>query len=68
MRIILNGREAQLDRDALSYEDLVKLMGREYITVTYRMPRGQDGGSLSPGQTLDLAEGMIINAYVTGNA
>lgn len=84
MKIILNGREVLVgetsrltlgDPDAhLSYEAVVKLAGHDpsrILTVTYRTRRQGDAqrqGSLIPGQTTKVEDGMVFDVADTSRA
>lgn len=71
--IILNGREQAVTSNRLSFEDLVQLTARgrlpsnsSLFTVTWS--HGKAGGSLAPGEELEVLAGMVVNAIRTGNA
>jgi hypothetical protein len=69
--IVVNGRERKVTESKLSFEDLVKLAFGDnppsgpnvVITVTYKS-RGQEG-TLLPGQSVDVQNGMIFNVKAT---
>jgi hypothetical protein len=66
--IFINGYEDSWYRERLSYEDAVKLVTGDpgvLHTVTYKA-KGQEGGSLTPGQSVAVVDGMRFNAVVTG--
>jgi Multiubiquitin len=71
-KIIVNGRDKHVISALLSYDYIVRLAGRDPLTsplvsITWRV-KGQGGGSLTPGQSVQAEDGMIFNAYVTGSA
>lgn len=69
--IIVNGRERKITESELSFANLVKLAFGDnppsgpnvVITVTYKS-RGQEG-TLLPGQSVDVQNGMIFNVKAT---
>lgn len=69
--IIVNGRERKITESELSFGNLVKLAFGDnppsgpnvVITVTYKS-RGQEG-TLLPGQSVDVQNGMIFNVKAT---
>lgn len=72
MKIILNGEQVEVSGDTISYEDVVKLIdGTGYESVVYKGKSRGDlhrSGSLIPGKSTTLEEGMVITAVLTGNA
>lgn len=71
-KLTLNGGEVRTWRTYVSYEHLVeKWTGYSVASVpsvTYRTADNSRSGILAPGQTLELADGMVIDAIPTGNA
>lgn len=71
--IIVNGRERQVEKGELSFEDIVALafdpvpVGPNIeFTVTYRRgPKERPQGTLTAGHTVKVREGMIFNATAT---
>jgi hypothetical protein len=69
--IVVNGRERKVTENRLSYEDLVKLAFGDnppsgpnvVITVTYKS-RGKEG-TLLPGDSVDIQNGVIFNVKAT---
>ena len=69
--IIVNGRERKVSESELSFDDLVKLAFGDnppsgpnvVITVTYKS-RGKEG-TLLPGDSVDIHNGMIFNVKAT---
>lgn len=72
--IVLNGREATVEKDELTYDEVTRLAHPDadplaLFTVTYRRGRGnKPEGSLIAGQTLKVKKDMIINAIITGKS
>mgnify|MGYP001560506197 CR=1 FL=1 len=70
-RVNINGRNCRLlsDRPA-SYEAIVYAANpnrdvNTLFSVTYS---GARSGSLSPGESVEVTEGMVFNVFDTGNA
>ncbi len=68
--IIVNGREKKVSQDNLTFEQIVALAFENppsgpnvVITVTYKS-RGKEG-SLLPGQSVAIQNGMIFNVKAT---
>jgi hypothetical protein len=68
--IIVNGREKKVGQDKLTFEQLVALAFENppsgpnvVITVTYKS-KGKEG-SLLPGQSVEIQNGMIFNVKAT---
>jgi hypothetical protein len=74
MDITINGQRNIFDVTSLKYEDIIAQAGFErdrIISVTYRSKRSGDtqrSGILSPGNSVEIEDGMIFNAYPTDNA
>lgn len=71
--IIVNGREFQVEKDEITYAEVVALAypdgigaGDTIATVTYRRGQGnKPEGTLVPGQATKVKDGMIFNVHVT---
>lgn len=71
--IIVNGRERQVEKGELSFEDIIALAFDPMptspnieFTVTYRRgPKERPQGTLTAGHTVKIKEGMIFNATAT---
>lgn len=70
--IIVNGRPKQVEEKPLSYEEVVKLafdnppQGENIlITVTYSRGNHPPEGTLTPGETVKVKDGMIFNVTPT---
>lgn len=70
--IVVNGREHKVEKGAISFEEVVALAfpndtgGQIVYTVTYR--RGHPDkpeGTLAPGQSVKIKDGMIFNVTRT---
>lgn len=70
LTIVLNGRPKIVVGASLPYEVLVALAGYSGVPSVSWHTRGETciGGTLTPGKTLELCEGMIVNVADTGNA
>jgi len=71
--IILNGGHRVLHSNKASYDDIVALAypyARDVLySITYsKGPAANQQGILSPGQVVQVQNGMNFNAYFTGNA
>lgn len=74
-KIIVNGRKLSIDKEYLSYDDIVSLghdKPRSALhSIVYQGPRNGDcrrSGMIIPGQVLKIEDGMVISAMVTDNA
>ncbi len=71
--IIVNGKEKSVEKDDLSYEDVVALAFASpptgdniLITITYRRGHGdKPEGSLLPGKKVKVKDGMIFDVTAT---
>jgi hypothetical protein len=70
MNIVINGRAQQVDATTLTFADVVRLASAPLqASVTYRRAAGpKTEGCLTLGGVVEIQEGTIFNAYVTGNA
>jgi hypothetical protein len=71
--IIVNGRNRTVVDKSISYEDVVRLAyekpPRSLLTVTfYRGPFRKSEGSLTPGETINVKDGMVFNVADTSGA
>jgi hypothetical protein len=69
--IVVNGQQETWDHKKISYEQVVKLAfphgpfgGDVRYSVSWTKPDGQEG-SLRPGQSVDVVEGMIFDVRNT---
>ena len=72
-QIIVNGRSRTVTSKSVSYEDVVKLAyenpPRQLLTLTfYRGPFRKSEGSLTPGETTNVKDGMVFNVADTSGA
>lgn len=72
-QIIVNGLEFDCKVEHASYEDIVLLAGMpeaKNLTMTYRCDHGDicRSGTLVPGRSIDVEDGMVFDAVYTGNA
>jgi hypothetical protein len=71
--IIINGRKKEVTERTLSYEDIVNLAfdnnppigPNVVITVTYAKGDHDRQGTLLPGQTIKIRNGMVFNVKAT---
>lgn len=71
MKVVLNGEEREVDGGPLFYDDVLRLVGLgsdSPADVTFSWPGGMGGGSLRPGESVELTEGTSITACITGSA
>lgn len=76
MKIRVNHREVEVSQAVLTYQEIVDLAdsGRSKSalhSITYRVRGPGDSersGTVTPGRSIELAEGMVISAMVTDNA
>lgn len=78
MKIIVNGEEKNVDKQAVSYQDIVVLAwgekNRDYcysMTYSTKVKPGSDSrrsGSLHSGQSVQIEEGMVFSCMDTSNA
>ena len=68
VEIVLNGTETQVNKGhytfeqlyALAYPNLAVPTGKE-IPITYTEKKGKNPGSLLPGESVEVKEGMVFN-------
>lgn len=70
--IIVNTREKTVEKGKISFDEVVALAFNNpptgpnvAFTVLYRRGQGNDEGSLAPGQSVEVTEGMIFNVTAT---
>lgn len=71
MYIFINGKGHNVDAEELSYEEIARLAEERQPSIVYKLRKGKDlyrTGCVSLGKTLKIEDGMIINAFETGNA
>jgi hypothetical protein len=72
VNIVINGKVHNIDAEEISYGEIAKLAEEgEQPSIVYKVRKGKDlyrTGCVSPGNTLKLEDGMIINAIETGKA
>ena len=74
VRIFLNGMLVVLDAKTINYEQVMGLIGqdpKQIFSIIYSAKLGPDiwkEGTLTPGESTDLVDGMRITAMYTGNA
>lgn len=75
MNIAINGKQHPIEKSTISYDEvLTQAYGKipdPLITITYYWRGEGDNkrtGIISPGQTINIAEGMAISACYTGDA
>jgi len=72
MKIIVNGAAVEVDSTEITYELVQRIAfngktDRNH-TVTYRGAAEEKQGTLSPGETVGIADGTVFNVYETGGA
>lgn len=70
--VCINGIVQDIDRDEVSYEYIVELAssGSSVLhSVVYSRGSGaKPSGTLTPGESVEVRDGMIFSAVITGNA
>ncbi len=71
--IIVNARSKTVTDKELSFEQLVALAfdpvpPNSFFTVTYRRGESNKEGTLLPGQTVQIHQGMVFNVTETGQS
>lgn len=71
--ITVNGREQKIVTGVVSYSLIVELAAgepteRDYSVTFRRGPPDRREGTLSRGDVIDVVDGMVFNAVVTGVA
>lgn len=71
--IIVNGRAREISLKELTYEEIVNIAydnnpptgPNVVITVTYAKAEGNKQGTLLPGQSVKIKDGMVFNVKAT---
>ena len=70
--IIINGREVTVDKEKLSFEELIALAWEQPptgenvgFTVQYRRGQSDQEGSLVAGGSVEVRKGMVFNVSAT---
>ena len=71
--IIVNGRKKEIEEKVVSYEEIVNIAfdnnppvgPNVVITVTYAKGEHDHQGTLLPGQTVKIKNGMVFNVKAT---
>ncbi|TAU59053.1 multiubiquitin domain-containing protein [Rhizobium ruizarguesonis] len=73
--IIIDGTPHEVEKDDITYVDIVTLADPEYpqhpettYSVTYKRGHGNNEGTLSPGGSVKVKEGMVFNVSRTGQS
>jgi len=72
--LIFNGKTMGVRAETMSYEEAVELSldkpvdSMPMFTVTYRSKKGAMQGTLTPGESVPLQDGMVFNVALTDNA
>lgn len=72
-KVVFNGRPVEVHA-TLTYEEALKMAGGApgtIMTIVYRGPQRGDthrAGSLIPGKSVEVEEGMVFSACYTGAA
>lgn len=73
--IIIDGTPYEVEKDYITYVDLVTLADPDYpqhpettYSVTYKRGHGNNEGTLSPGGSVKVKEGMVFNVSRTGQS
>lgn len=71
-KVTVNGQMYDVDKDVLSYEEVLELAGyprERCISVTWRQPRpGTGSGCIARGEHVTPVDGVIFNAISTSSA
>lgn len=72
VEIIVNGRSFPVDKDDITFEEVVALAfdppptgDNICLTVTYRRAQGNKSGTLLPGESVKTKAGMIFDVTAT---
>lgn len=68
--VVVNGSHFVFEKEEISYEDVLKLLGlpnRDY-SVVFTKGRNGEKGMLMRGQSTKVINGMRINCDMTNNA
>lgn len=73
--IIVNTREVQVEKDEISFDEVVALAFNPVptgpnvmFTITYHRAEGNKSGDLRPGETVKVKEGMVFNVTQTNRS
>lgn len=73
--IIIDGTPHEVLKDDITYVELVTLADPDYpqhpettYSVTYKRGHGNNEGTLSPGGSVKVKEGMVFNVSRTGQS
>jgi hypothetical protein len=73
--IVVNGRSKKWDKETISYQELVTLSGLPLpsgpnpgFTITYHNGPDHQDGSVVPGQSVKVRNGMIFNVTPTNQS
>lgn len=64
-RIIFNNEEIVVAAPRLTWEAACELAGVPHASVTYHKGGGH-GGTIHAGKSVELVDGMVVNAIPTG--
>ncbi len=68
-KIMINGKTVNWYKETVSYDDLCDFLGENHLSITVRELHENSGYCLYVGDDYILAvDGMVINAFNTGNA
>jgi hypothetical protein len=69
VEIIINGKVHIVRSSKIPYEDVMAFAGYSYNSVvTTTWGKGNNHGVLLPGESVPVSQGMVFNAFITGNA
>ena len=73
MQIVINGKNVKCASEELTYDEIVQLAGYQKgtaVSVTWSVPRSRPhvGDMAMRGESVQLRDGMVFNAMITGNA
>ena len=73
--IIIDGTPHEVEKDEMTYVEIVTLADPTYpqhpettYSVTYKRGHGNQEGTLSPGGTVKVKDGMVFNVSRTGQS
>lgn len=74
--IVINGRKHRVEHDMISFNEIVSMAANGDRRTPWLLPSSytvtwfhkNDGGSPKPGQSVQVKDGMVFNAVVTGDA
>lgn len=73
--IVVNGRAKKWAKDKISYDELVALSGlpppsgpNPGFTITYHNGPGHHDGTVVPGQSVEVRNGMVFNVTPTNQS